>query len=94
MGIYRHALNVTPQNFMAHSNYGKAFQDQGKQDEAKAEFRKSLAIEPRDFQAHNSLGVIERRRGNVNVAIANFLAALDEKRDFAVVATSPLPTMI
>ncbi len=82
--LYRQALAVTRNNFMAHSNLGVVLNKQGNSREAEAEFQTALAIEPGDYQAHNGLGVMERRHGNLAAAIDHYLAALKEKPDFAL----------
>jgi tetratricopeptide (TPR) repeat protein len=82
--LYRHAIAVTKNNFMAHSNLGMTLEKNGDSEEAEAEFRKAIEVEPRDYQAHNSLGVMERHRGHLSAAIEHYRDALTVKPDFAL----------
>jgi tetratricopeptide (TPR) repeat protein len=83
LALYRHAAEVMPMNFMAHSNLGKFLDDQGKKEEAEAEYRKSLQIELRDFRANTFLGEREHERGDDRRAVEYYRAALAVKPDFA-----------
>ena len=44
-------------------NLGNARDDQGKRDEAVAEYRKALALDPKYAMAHNGLGVALSEQG-------------------------------
>ena len=54
--LWTHTLACTPDNSIAHNNLGNVFLEQGRMDEAIAQFQKALAINPDDDEAHNNLG--------------------------------------
>ena len=52
----REALRLNPRNPEAHGTLGNILADQGKVDEAIAEYRESLRLKPESADAHNNLG--------------------------------------
>jgi tetratricopeptide (TPR) repeat protein len=53
---YRHALNLRPDYWEAHSNLGVVLHDQGKLDEAIAEYRIAKRLNPDETSVRNNLG--------------------------------------
>ena len=81
--LWQHAVNVTSDNYIAHNGYGRALSDEGRFDEAVAQFEEAVRINPGYWYAHSNLGVELRRQGRVGEAIAEYSAALRAKPDFA-----------
>ncbi len=74
--LFRHALAVTENNFMAHNNLGNALMHDGKVDEAMAQYERALAIQPRSVNALHNLATALLRKGRTEQAIARFQQAL------------------
>jgi len=74
--LYRHALHVTRNNFLAHYNLGVTLFDKGDVDGAIKQYKDTLKINPHISGAHNNLGIIMFRIGNYTQAIYHFSAAL------------------
>ena len=62
----------------AHYNLGNALYDQGKPDEAIAEYRTAIRLKPDFAVAHYNLGLALRAQGNLVEAIAEFRKALED----------------
>ncbi|MGD0016422.1 MAG: tetratricopeptide repeat protein, partial [Verrucomicrobiia bacterium] len=81
--LFRHALNVTTDNYVAHLNLGVALASQGKIKEAIGQYEQALWIRPDDASAHNNLGSALLRLGRAPEAIGEFTEALRIKPDNA-----------
>ncbi len=74
--LFKHALEVTEKNPLAHLNMGNALLDQGDLEEARRHYAASLQIFPDSDEAHNNLGTIFMRKGEINQAIEHHSQAL------------------
>jgi len=74
--LLRHALSVTSNNFVAHSNLGADLADQGKLADAIAEYRAALRIRPDDAKIHGNLGIALAKQGRIDEAMAEYATAL------------------
>jgi protein O-mannosyl-transferase len=74
--LFRHALAVTKDNYIAYLNLGLAQFDAGHPDEAIASYGRSLAINPDFGNTHNCLGVALAARHRLDEAAEHFNAAL------------------
>ncbi len=54
--LYEHALEVNPENYVAHNNLGLILADQGKTREAIRHYFKALRVKPMYAHANNNLG--------------------------------------
>jgi tetratricopeptide (TPR) repeat protein len=81
--LFEHALSVTSNNHMAHTQLGSAFLNQTRTIEAIAHCTKALEINPRHPGAHYNLGVALTQQGKINEAISHFSYAVRFKPDFA-----------
>ena len=76
-GLFRQAIAVTKDNWLAHYNLAEALRELGRRDDAMAEYDRALAIHPRFARAHNNLGNLLLLRGQVEEAIAHWRQALE-----------------
>jgi len=74
--LYLHALEVTDNNYNAHSLLGSLYLDQDKLDLAEEHLLAALNIENRLDRAHYNLGNVEAKRGNTDRAEDRFRTAL------------------
>ena len=81
--LFRHALEVTENNHIAHYNLGLALDMKGQLDEAMGHYQEALRLKPDYADAHNNLGIALGRKGKVGEAISQFQEALRVKPDYA-----------
>ena len=74
--LFRHALKVTENNWLAHTRLGHALDQQDKLDEAIVHYSEALQINPRYANAHNNLGSVLARRGDATKAMYHYYEAL------------------
>ncbi|MCK4786001.1 MAG: tetratricopeptide repeat protein [Desulfobacteraceae bacterium] len=74
--LFEHTLNVTANNYVAHSNLGIALFFQGKRDEAMVHFHKALHINPGFADARTNLGIVLANKGRMTEAISHFSEVL------------------
>ena len=74
--LFRHALAVTENNFMAHTNLAAALIDEGRLDEALPHLETAAKIRPDFPNARYNLGVIGMRKGKNDEALGHFKATL------------------
>jgi tetratricopeptide (TPR) repeat protein len=86
--LWRHALAVTKENYVAESNLGETLLGQGKDDDAAAHFRAALAVRPEGLVANLDLGAYEDRRGNFADAIQYYRVVVDHSKDSGMSATA------
>ena len=81
--LFKHALQVTQGNFLAHNNLGAALAKRGRHEEALGHFSEALKIRPDYVSAHTNLGNELMRQGRTREAIRHFSEALKIKPDQA-----------
>ena len=81
--LFRHALEVTENNYLAHLNLGSALDEKGQIDEAIREFQEAIRLKPDYALAHNNLGIALDRKGQIDEAISQFQEAIRLKPDYA-----------
>lgn len=81
--LFRHALSVTRDNWLAYGNLGSALLSLGRTSEAVVQFEQAVQIKPDFSQAHNNLAVALGRLGRVTEAIQQAEQAVAYKPDFA-----------
>src|SRR5208282_6727253 len=74
--LFRHALAVTRDNDIAHANLGVALEQEGKPDEALAEYRAAAKLAPGRYQTHNNLGNLLDKIGRPEQALAEYREAV------------------
>jgi tetratricopeptide (TPR) repeat protein len=80
--LFRHALAVTEDNYIAHDGLGDALEKEGHVTEAIQQFEEALRLEPDLFYARNSLGDVFEKEGFIDEAIQQFEEALRLEPDF------------
>jgi len=86
--VFRHALEITPANFIAENNLGQAYVEIGKSDLAYQHFLRSAQERPHFGLAHYNLGVVlvgENRRAE---ARKEFDEAIKNGQDAAEIASA------
>jgi tetratricopeptide (TPR) repeat protein len=81
--LWRHAVDVEPDNAAAHNYLGDHLCWLGRWDEAVAEFREFVRISPDSAEARNNLGYALMKRGDFGAAEAALREALQRDSAFA-----------
>ncbi len=81
--LFRHALEVTANNYLAHNNLGVALAKKGRTDGAIQQFQEALRLQPHDADTHYNLGKALVEKGQGDEAIRQFQEALRLKPDYA-----------
>jgi len=79
--IFRHTLDVSPDNFMAHTNLGSALDAANRLDEAAPHYEEAARLNPTYPEALNNLGTLRARRGQMQAAAEQFSRALAIRPD-------------
>ena len=74
--LFRHVLEVTENNDIAHNNLGVALDKKGEIDEAITQLREATRLKPDHVEAHYNLGIAFGRKGQIDEAITQFREAL------------------
>ena len=74
--LFRHALEVMPENAVAHINLGSVCEQAGRADEAQAHYREALRIDPLRAQAHNNLANVLDATGKFAEAVPHYEEAI------------------
>jgi len=74
--IWRHTLDVTSDNYIAHNNLGRELLDNGQAEDGIRHFRKAIEIQPNYSEGNNSLGVALAGQGDWEGAINSYRAAI------------------
>ncbi|MCB0353160.1 MAG: tetratricopeptide repeat protein [Bdellovibrionales bacterium] len=74
--LFRYTLQLTPNNFMAHSNLGAALLERGERREAFFHFTEAARLNPHYPVALNHLGFMHADRGEYDQAISKFEQAI------------------
>jgi protein O-mannosyl-transferase len=81
--LFRRAVTVTKNNYLAYNNLGFYLSNQGKAEEAMTNYQKSLEINPNYEDAQNNLGHALARKGRLDEAILHYELALRIKPGLA-----------
>jgi tetratricopeptide (TPR) repeat protein len=81
--LFRHALEVTRNNWLAHYNLGVTLEQQGRLDDAIAHYEQAVRIRRDYADAWNNLGGVLARLGRVQEAIPRYQQALRIRPDLA-----------
>ena len=81
--LFKHALDVTSNNYVAHYTLGNALALQGNLAGSVSHYNKALQINPNYAEAHNNLGNALALQGNLTGAISHYNKALHINPDHA-----------
>ena len=81
--LWRHALEVTENNYFAHCFPGNALDKKGQSEEAIHQYQEAIRRKPDYAEAHNNLGAALDKKSQTDEAIREFQEALRIKPDFA-----------
>ncbi len=70
--LFRHALSVTQNNWVAHNNLGIALENKGRIEEALAQFQEAVRLRPNLAGFHLNLGLALEKEGQTEAAFAQF----------------------
>ena len=82
--LFERAIAVTSRNGLAHYNLGIAFLEQGRMNDARAQFLEAEKFRPRDPEVHNNLANILVFDGKLEEAAIHYSAAIQYKPDNSV----------
>jgi tetratricopeptide (TPR) repeat protein len=74
--LFRHTLEVTEDNYLAHNNLGDALDKKGRSGEAIAQFQQAIHLQPGYDLAHNNLGAALYKKGQIDEAISQYQEAI------------------
>jgi tetratricopeptide (TPR) repeat protein len=74
--LFRHAIAVVPENYLAYDNLGQALHDQGRKEEAIACWTKAVQLVPQYAEAQYNLGTVLLEQGGTEEAIPHLNAAI------------------
>jgi tetratricopeptide (TPR) repeat protein len=81
--LFKHALDVTSNNYVAHYALGNALASQGDLVGSVSHYNKALKIKPKFAEAQNNLGNALALQGNLTGAITHYTEALKINPDHA-----------
>lgn len=84
--LWEHALEVNPNNYLAHNDLGEALASRNRLDEAIQHYTRALEIKPDLTVAVYSRGVAHAQQGMLNEASADFSEALRLNPEFSPAA--------
>jgi tetratricopeptide (TPR) repeat protein len=74
--LFRHALRVTENNWLAHNNLGTALDAKGQTSEAISQFQEAIRLKPDDANLHYNLGAALAKKGRTDEAISQYQEAI------------------
>jgi len=80
--LFKHALDVTENNFIMHNNYGGLLSREGKYDEALRQFKEAAQINPEYLTAKRNICTTLLQQKKLDRTIACFTRALLERQDW------------
>ena len=82
--LFRHALELTENNYFAHCALGNALLKQGRNDEASSQYREAIRLQPDYSLAHNNFGNALLRQGQIDAAISQYQEAIRLQPDYVL----------
>jgi tetratricopeptide (TPR) repeat protein len=82
--LWQHTLEVTKENYVAHTVLGFALASEGKIDEGMSHYREAIRIQPAFAESHSDLGIALAQTGRIDEAISEFQDAVRLAQDAAI----------
>ncbi len=82
-GLYRHTLEVSENNYLAHNNLGATLVEKGQIDEAISQYQEAIRLKPDYAGFQYNLGVAFNKKGRTDEAISQFQEAIRLAPDYA-----------
>jgi len=76
VSLFKHAFEVTANNFIVHFKLGESLAEQGRTEEAISHYQEVLRLKPCYALAHHNLGCMLADQGRTNEAMNHYIAAL------------------
>jgi tetratricopeptide (TPR) repeat protein len=83
-GLYRHLLEIRPQDGDVHFILGELYLRQQRFPDALASYRHALDVQPSHAMAHFRVGQLEEGRGDLSSALAQYRAAVQAAPELAI----------
>lgn len=80
--LFKHALRVTDDNYLAHTNLGAVLVGQGKLDDGITHYNRALEIKPDYALANYNIGVVLDRKGDLQQAISHYEKAIRSRPNY------------
>jgi protein O-mannosyl-transferase len=81
--LFRHALDVTKNNYLAYNNLAYALNQKGQTDEAIRQYQAAIRLKPAYADFHDNLGLALVKKGQIGEAIRPFQEAIRLKPGYA-----------
>jgi len=81
--LFRHAVEVTANNGLAHGNLGMALDKKNRVTEAISEYQEALRLRPEDVKSRDNLGIDLAKTGQWDEAIGQYEETIRRQPDFA-----------
>ena len=81
--LFRHALEVTENSYLAHFNLGAALDKKGQVDEGVSQYQEAIRLNPGCTDAHYNLGIALVNKGEIDEGISQYREALRLNPDYA-----------
>ena len=81
IALFKHAIEVSDKNYIAHNNLGVAYADGNQFNKAIKQYEKALRIKPNYLAVHNNLGTALAAQNKIDEAIRHYRTALKIKPD-------------
>ena len=80
--LFRHTLEVTENNFMAHNNLGTALGEKSQIEEAISQFQQAIRLKPNIAEVHYNLALALARENQIDEALKQLHEAIGLKPDY------------